>query len=57
MAVTCILQKSRQRSNVKVKSQGHRGQKKRKSAAFSSGVVLWSAVLYTGEKISACCLV
>jgi len=28
-----------------VKGEGHRGQKKRKSAAFCSGVVLWGAVL------------
>ena len=55
-----IVQKSRPSSNVKVKGQGHRGQKKRKNVAFCSGVVLCGAVLcqfYAGWKIIACCLV
>ena len=66
MAVTCILQKSRPSSNVKVKGQGHRD-KKRQSAVFCSGAgspcgifsgaVLGGAVLYAGGKISACRLV
>ena len=43
MALRCIVQKSRPSSNVKVKGQGHRGQKN--SAAFCSGVVLRGAVL------------
>jgi len=43
----CIIQKSRQSSNVKVKGQGHRAQTKRKSAVFCSGVVLCGAVLDT----------
>ena len=57
--------------NVKVKGQGHRGQKN-ESAAFCSGVILWGAVLvrhffrkrssggtvlYAGGTMSACCLV
>jgi len=47
-------------SSSKVKCQGHRRQKKRKSAAVCSGVVLWGAVFrqfYAGGKISACCRV
>ena len=45
-----------QRSKVKVTGN----KKKRKSAAFCLGVVLWGTVLrqfYAGWKISACCLV
>jgi len=55
--------------SVKVRGQGHQGQK-RKSAAFCSGIILWDMVLvwhffqsrhrgcfYAGGKISTCCLV
>ena len=55
LVVRCIVQKSRPSSNVKVT-----GDKKRKSATFCSGVVLWGAVLrqfYAGWKTGACCLV
>jgi len=45
LAVRWTVQKSCPTSNVKVKGQGHRGQKKRKCAAFCSGVALWGAVL------------
>jgi len=54
----CNVQKSRPSSNVKVKCQRSRspGTKKRISATFCLGVVLWDAVLrqfYAGGKISA----
>jgi len=57
LAVKCTLQKSHPSSNAKVKVSGD---KKLKSAAFCSGVVLCGAVLrqfYAGGKISASCLV
>jgi len=64
LAVRCIVQKSRLSSNVKVKGQRSKvkvtGDKKRKSAPFYSGVVLWGAVVRqfcAGVKISACCMV
>ena len=73
MAVTCIVQKSRRSSNVKVKGQRSRsrpGQNKRKVRNFvresssgarsSCGIFFGSGPRgrgYAGGKISACCLV
>jgi len=57
LVVRCTVQKSHPSWNVKVKVTGT---KKRKSAAFCSGFVLWDAVLrqfYAGGKISKCCVV
>jgi len=47
LTVRCIAQKSCPSSNFKVKGQKSRspGTKKRKCAAFCSGVVLWGAIL------------
>jgi len=49
VTVTCILQKSRPSSNVKVKGQGHRGQKTRKC-----GISFASHRLGRGPRVAFC---
>jgi len=73
LAIRCIVQKAGLSLNLgpKVKRSRLPGTKKQQNAAFCSGVVFWGValvrhffwsspggtVLYTGGKISACCLV
>jgi len=55
LAVRCTVQKSRPSSNVKVKDQGHQGQKTKKCGSlFGSGRCECG---YDGGKISTCSLV